>query len=111
MFPSKRFAVYLGSLARLAFLSSAVHQVTMSFFSTLPFAIGQVQDVGLIFLSAMSTSVASLVFAGPEASDAEVDKADRVMVTTTLVAMTLATTLTGVLLMLVGWCAFVQVHV
>jgi sulfate permease, SulP family len=110
MFPSKRFAANLGSLARFAFLSSAIHQVTMSFFSKLPFAIGQVQDVGLIFLSAMSTSVATLVFAEPGAGDAAVEKADRVMMTTTLMAMTLATCMTGVLLMLVGWCASICVH-
>lgn len=110
MFPSKRFAAFMCPLARLAFLSSAIHQVTMSFRSSLPFAIGQVQDVGLIFLSAMSTSVASLVIAGPGADEAEQDKADQVMVTTTLVAMSLATCLTGLLLMLVGWYALLLTY-
>ena len=105
MFPSKRFAAFMCPLARLAFLSSAIHQVTMSVFSKLPFAIGQVQDVGLIFLSAMSTSVASLVPGGTGMDDPAIKNSDRVMVTTTLLAMALATCMTGVLLMLVGWCA------
>ena len=111
MFPSKRFAAFMCPLARLAFLSSAIHQLTMSFFSTLPSAIGQVQDVGLIFLSAMSTSVASLVVGDPVGGDDAKEKADSVMVTTTLLAMTLATCMTGVLLMLVGWCAPMHVAV
>lgn len=49
---------YLTLLAKLVFLSSAIHQLVFVLSSTLPFAVGQVQDVGLIFLSAMATSVA-----------------------------------------------------
>lgn len=38
----KEFSPYLGQLARLAFLSSAIHQTVFTIFSSLPFAVGQV---------------------------------------------------------------------
>lgn len=37
------YAPYLGQLAKLAFLASAVHQMIFTIFSTLPFAVGQVR--------------------------------------------------------------------
>jgi SulP family sulfate permease len=40
-------------LVKLYFFSSGVHQVMFLALSTLPFAIGQIQDVGLIFLAGM----------------------------------------------------------
>lgn len=49
---------HLPQLAKLAFLASAIHQTVFLLSSTLPFAVGQVQDVGLIFLSAMASSIA-----------------------------------------------------
>lgn len=103
MFPSKRFIPFMPALSRLVFLGSAIHQVTFSCLSSLPFAIGQVQDVGLIFLSAMSTSVTSLL---PVSGETEEEQAatERLMVTTTLLAMTLSTAITGVLLIIVGKC-------
>lgn len=54
------FHPYLGSLVKLVFLASALHQAAFAAFSTLPFAVGQVQDVGLIFLSAIASSVVGL---------------------------------------------------
>lgn len=36
------YTPYLGQLAKLAFLASAVHQAIFTMFSTLPFAVGQV---------------------------------------------------------------------
>lgn len=53
------YEAYLPQLAKLAFLASAVHQAVFLLFSTLPFAVGQVQDVGLIFLSAMASSISA----------------------------------------------------
>lgn len=38
------YAPYLGQLAKLAFLASAVHQAVFTVFSTLPFAVGQVRS-------------------------------------------------------------------
>ena len=48
-----------GPLSKAVVLSSAVHQVVFALRSTLPFAIGQVQDAGLIFLGKMATIVAA----------------------------------------------------
>ena len=53
------YAPYLDPLCKLFFLSSATHQVVASWRSAVPNAVGQVQDVGLIFLSAMATSIAA----------------------------------------------------
>ena len=36
------YTPYLGQLAKLAFLASAMHQAIFTIFSTLPFAVGQV---------------------------------------------------------------------
>jgi hypothetical protein len=38
------YTPFLGQLAKLAFLASAVHQTIFTIFSTLPFAVGQVQS-------------------------------------------------------------------
>ena len=37
---------YLGQLAKFAFLASSIHQLVFTLGSNLPFAVGQVQDVG-----------------------------------------------------------------
>ena len=37
------YTPYLGQLAKLAFLASAIHQAVFTIFSTLPFAVGQVR--------------------------------------------------------------------
>lgn len=46
VFQDPTYTPYLGALCKLFFLSSAVHQFVFCWLSTLPFAIGQVQDVG-----------------------------------------------------------------
>ena len=82
------FVPKLDLLCKLFFVSSAVHQATFCLMSKLPYAIGQVQDVGLIFLSAMASSVATLcVDAGKDAATA---------LGTALLTMTTATFLVGV---------------
>ena len=40
------YGKYLGQMAKFAFLASAVHQLVFTLGSNLPFAVGQVQDVG-----------------------------------------------------------------
>lgn len=52
---------YLPDLVRLVLLSSAVHAAAFVALSSMPFAVGQVQDAGLIFLSTMARSVDSPV--------------------------------------------------
>lgn len=87
----------MSSLSKLVFFGSALHQLTFSLSSSLPFAIGQVQDVGLIFLSAMSTRVVDSLAAKGEHRDS-------VLLTTTLLAMTISTFIVGALLIFVGKC-------
>lgn len=91
------FQPVLGQMVKLVFLSSGVHQIIFSIKSTLPFAVGQVQDVGLIFLSAMATSVV-------EASR-KAGKDNDVTLGTVLVTLLLTTFLVGVLIILTGTCA------
>ena len=45
-------------LVKLVLFSSLVHQAAFSAQSSLPFAIGQVQDAGLIFLSKIAGEIA-----------------------------------------------------
>ena len=59
-------AVY-PALVKLVLFSSAVHQTAFTTFSSLPFAIGQVQDAGLIFLSQIAGDIAEeMIDAPPE---------------------------------------------
>ena len=102
IFRSSRFAPYASALAKLAFFGSAIHQMVFCFRSSLPFAIGQIQDVGLIFLSAMSTSIVNYLEAAGEKSDA-------VLLKTTLLSITMSTTIVGILLIIVGKCVLSSV--
>ena len=43
------YTPYLGQLAKLAFLASAMHQAIFTIFSTLPFAVGQVCLVSRLY--------------------------------------------------------------
>ena len=61
IFSAREFAPYSSALAKTVVLSSAVHQAVFSARSELPFAIGQVQDAGLIFLSKMANEIARRV--------------------------------------------------
>ena len=81
-------------LVRLVLFSSAVHQTMFSLFSSLPFAIGQVQDAGLIFLSKMADDTVKQM----QATGAE----DDAIIATTLVMLSLATTTLGVALIITG---------
>ena len=59
IFKDAFFAQYMDVLLKLVFFSCMVHQASFMLGSRLPFAIGSVQDAGLIFLSAMSSSIVS----------------------------------------------------
>ena len=58
IFSDEVYLPYRNDLSKLVLLSSAIHQLVFTLLSSLPFAIGQVQDAGLIFLSAMATLIA-----------------------------------------------------
>jgi SulP family sulfate permease len=84
------FAAYIPYLVKLVLFSSAIHQFIFALCSSLPFAVGQVQDAGLIFLS----HIACNVVAGIQDRDN--------LVPTTLFVLAIATTGLGVMLMIVG---------
>ena len=54
-----RDAATYARLVKLVLFSSAVHQAVFVTTSSLVFAVGQVQDAGLIFLSKMATNIAA----------------------------------------------------
>mmetsp|Transcript_46327 Transcript_46327/g.108549 ORF Transcript_46327/g.108549 Transcript_46327/m.108549 type:complete len:824 (-) Transcript_46327:54-2525(-) len=61
VFPQREFVQFMPSIVKIYFLSSAVMQVVMTLLSSILFSIGQIQDVGLIFLAGM---VRNIVFWG-----------------------------------------------
>jgi len=89
------FRPYLSILMKLTVLSGAIHQITFSTVSSLPFAVGQVQDAGLIFLSAMARDLVSRCRAAgyPE---------EEYILATTTIGLSLFTALLGGALILVG---------
>ena len=94
VFQANTYQPYVSKMAKFFFFSSAIHQLSFSVLSSLPFAVGQVQDVGLIFLSAMATSIATLC--QEQGAGAEV------ALGTTLVTFVIATFTTGLCTVLVG---------
>ncbi|DBA74396.1 hypothetical protein WJX77_006646 [Trebouxia sp. C0004] len=94
IFQDHFFQPVLGQMVKLVFLSSGVHQLIFSIKSTLPFAVGQVQDVGLIFLSAMATSIVETCSAAGKDSATTLG--------TVLLTLLLTTFLVGVLIILTG---------
>lgn len=89
IFRDAAYSAYMPSLVKLVLFSSLLHQLSFTIFSSLPFAVGQVQDAGLIFLSAMATSVASTC-TGDE------------LVPTALVVLSACTAMLGVMLIVIG---------
>lgn len=91
IFRDPAFAPYLPKLVKLVLFSSAVHQMSFSLYSSLPFAVGQVQDAGLIFLSAMADSVVQICGASSGKT-----------LPTTLFVVSCATVVLGIFLMIMG---------
>jgi sulfate permease, SulP family len=83
---------HLQDLAKLFFLASAIQQTVSILLSGLSFAVCQVQDVGIIFLSAMATSIAGITTASSGSGD---DDAAALAVSTSLLLMCIATFLVG----------------
>lgn len=81
-------------IVKLYFLSSAVHQLVFSIRSKLEFAIGQIQDVGLIFLAAM---VKNIVFWGERDGLTEQE-----VVATSLWQCAISTSIVGICVILLG---------
>lgn len=94
------FAPYMPVLVKLTIVSGVVHQLCFSTISSLPFAVGQVQDAGLIFLSSMATTMVQ--YSHEQGHDAET------MLATVTVGLSVATALLGVGLVLVGHLRLAQ---
>ena len=89
------FRPYLSVLMKLTVISGAVHQITFSTVSSLPFAVGQVQDAGLIFLSAMASDMVSRCRSAGFGDD-------EYILATVTIGLSLYTAILGACLILVG---------
>jgi hypothetical protein len=90
------YAPYLPLLTRMLFLANACIQWAVAGMSSMHCAIGQVQDLGLIFLNAMTKDIAMRLEGQPPEK----------IVATALMACSLSTALLGLCLMFVGRCFF-----
>ncbi|KAG3199770.1 hypothetical protein PC128_g5073 [Phytophthora cactorum] len=97
IFSHPTFLHYMPALSKLVIFSSAIHQLMFTLMSSLPFAIGQVQNVGLIFLSAMATSICNSL----NDNDDE-DVTAEAKIATTIVTIGVATASLGVCLVIMG---------
>jgi hypothetical protein len=88
------FRPYLPVLVKLTVISGVVHQLCFSTLSTLPFAVGSVQDAGLIFLSTIASSIVAYC-KDRGCSDEEI-------LATTLVGLSIFTATLGAGLILIG---------
>lgn len=61
IFNNPAFSGHMNALSKLVIMSSCVHQLGFTLFSNLPFAIGTVQDAGLLFLSAIANIIANSI--------------------------------------------------
>jgi len=94
IFADPFFAPYAPELVKLVLFSSAVHQLCYVKWSTMPFAVGQVQDAGLIFLSSMARFVVA---------DGQSHADDHgTTMAAALWTLGLATALLGVMLIVIG---------
>lgn len=89
IFRDHAFSPYMPALIKLVLFSSLTHQLCFTQFSSLPFAVGQVQDAGLIFLSSMASSIVTSVSAEN-------------LIPTTLFLLAISTACLGIMLMLIG---------
>ena len=99
IYRDEAFAPYMPVLVKLTVVSGMVHQLCFSSISGLPFAVGQVQDAGLIFLSSMA---GSLVEYCKSRHHQDNDNDDEVMLATVTVGLSLATALLGLGLVVIG---------
>jgi len=94
IYRDKAFVPYMPVLIKLTVVSGMIHQVCFSTFSSLPFAVGQVQDAGLIFLSSMASSIAKYC--------RDQGKDDEALLATVTIGLGIATALLGIGLVIVG---------
>lgn len=97
IFRDPAFQPYMTDLIKLVLVSAAVHQLCFTLTSSLSFAIGQVQDAGLIFLSAMATSTVQSL----REFEGETFSMDEVL-STVLFTLAGSTALLGIALIITG---------
>jgi SulP family sulfate permease len=85
----------MNALSKLVLFSSLVHQLGFTLFSSLPFAIGTVQDAGLIFLSSMSNTLATKILDSDDGTEEQV-------LSTTLALLSVGTASLGLVLVVMG---------
>eukprot|EP00038_Savillea_parva_P025233 m.46802 g.46802 ORF g.46802 m.46802 type:complete len:1030 (+) comp6806_c0_seq1:50-3139(+) len=95
VFKDPFFKPYMPTLINLMVFSAAIHQLGFSVKSTLHFAIGSVQDAGLIFLSTMSSDIVREC----RAHNATPEET----LATVLCWLAMSTALLGLALILTGW--------
>lgn len=100
IYRDEAFSPYMPVLVKLTVVSGMVHQICFSTFSTLPFAVGQVQDAGLIFLSSMARSMVQYC--------QNQGYTDEAMLATVTIGMGIATALLGFALVLIGKFSLAQ---
>jgi sulfate permease, SulP family len=94
IYRDEHFAPYMPVLVKLTVVSGLVHQLCFSTLSGLPFAVGQVQDAGLIFLSSIAGNLVQYCQLN------HLD--DEVMLATVTVGLSLATAILGMGLVIIG---------
>ena len=94
IFNNPVFDSHMNALSKLVLFSSLIHQLGFILFSGLDFAIGTVQDAGLIFLSSMANNIANTMLADGHS--------EKEILSTTLVLLSLGTALLGFVLVVMG---------
>lgn len=94
------FRPYLPVLVKLTVVSGVVHQLCFSAFSTLPFAVGSVQDAGLIFLATIASSIVEYC--------KEQNASDEEILATTLIGLSIFTASLGLGLYIIGQLRLAQ---
>eukprot|EP00934_Nitzschia_sp_Nitz4_P003219 Nitzschia sp. Nitz4//scaffold16_size188269//130393//133293//NITZ4_001806-RA/size188269-augustus-gene-0.81-mRNA-1//1//CDS//3329538562//3209//frame0 len=94
IFNNAVFNNHMNALSKLVIFSSLVHQLGFLMFSSLDFAIGTVQDAGLIFLSGMANIIANAMLDNGHSEEE--------IVSTTVVLLSICTATLGVVLVLMG---------
>lgn len=94
IFNNPVFDNHMNALSKLVIFSSLIHQLGFFLFSTLDFAIGTVQDAGLIFLSAMANVIANRMMEDGHSKEE--------ILSTTIVLLCLGTACLGLILILMG---------
>ena len=95
IFNNPIYSSHMNALSKLLIFSSLIHQLGFLVFSTLPFAIGTVQDAGLIFLSTMANTIANTMIDDGHTQDE--------ILSTTLALLCSGTALLGLVLVAMGY--------